>query len=66
MKTKPSKKIQITSKLKMVKRVYFADTEELKELIGGDSCTGLVFELEDGTLLRGQSTDVIMPFEKIK
>ena len=33
---------------------------------GGNSATGLILEFEDGSRLRGQSTDVIMPFEPIE
>lgn len=46
----------------MQKVINIFYTEDIEEL-GGQSGTGLVLELEDGTFLRGQSTDVLKPFE---
>jgi hypothetical protein len=46
--------------MKKVKNIFIATEKE----VGGSCSTGLVLELEDGTLLRHQSTDPIMAFEK--
>ena len=48
--------------MKKIKNLYFS---ERADILGGHSATGLVLELEDGTFLRHQSSDVLMPFEKI-
>jgi len=46
--------------MKKVKNVFYTDK---KEEVGGHYSSGLVLELEDGTFLRGQTTDPIMSFE---
>lgn len=52
--------------MKKVINIYFAETPEELETIGGNYCTGLVIELEDGRKFRAQSTDPLMSFEEIK
>lgn len=44
--------------MKKVKNIYLGAPEEM----GADFATGLVIELEDGTMFRHQSTDPIQPF----
>ncbi len=44
--------------MKKVKQIYY------DKKISGNYSTGLVIELEDGTFLRHQSTDAVMPFEE--
>lgn len=51
--------------MKKIKNLYFVETKEEFEEIGGHYSTGLVIELKDGRLFRQQSTDVIMSFEPI-
>ena len=41
-----------------VKNIYYNDQEE--------NGTGLYLELENGAIYRGQSSDPIMPFERVK
>lgn len=41
---------------------FWYDPESIEP---GSSATGLFLKLEDGTILRHQSTDPIMPFEPI-
>jgi len=52
--------------MKKVKQIYYAETKEEREEVGGFYITGLVIELEDGRFFRQQSTDVIMSFEEVK
>lgn len=47
--------------MKKVKQVWYSDSTEG---VGGHYSTGLILELEDGTFVRHQSTDPVMPFEK--
>lgn len=59
--------MEILNKLNRVRNIYYADKNvriEHEDLFGS-SATGLILELEDGRLLRAQSTDVIMSFEEL-
>jgi hypothetical protein len=49
--------------MKKVKNIYLADAEDK---LGKHCATGLIIELVDGEFYCHQSTDVIMPFEKIE
>lgn len=42
--------------MKKIKFVYFTDDKEELLKLGGDYATGIFLELEDGTILRHQST----------
>lgn len=52
--------------MKKVKNLYYCETKEELEEIGGYYVTGLVIELEDGRLFRQQSTDPVVSFEELK
>ena len=52
--------------MKKVKNIYYAETKEERQKIGGFYTTGLVLELEDGRMFRSQATDPIMAFEEFK
>jgi len=49
--------------MKKVTAIYMLDKDEFKER---SSQTGLILELEDGTMLQEQSTDIVMPYEPYK